>query len=178
MTDTGLAIPVLRTERLRLEPLARAHSAGMFELWRAPEVCTYSGDAFDLQGEPIVLPAQSPEDSDNILEFFLHGAAEGTRFRWAVIAVEDNSFVGAVGFNSLGACSEYAYHFVPRYWRRGFALEASRAAFAWLGQREVECFIEPGNVASIALARWLGLRATGEFEHGAERYKGLASSAR
>ncbi len=177
----SLEVPVLRTERLRLEPLSRMHSGGMFALWREPEVCAFSGTARDLRGEPITLPARSPADSDKILEFFLHGAAEGTRFRWAVIMHADEAFVGAVGFNSLGACSEYAYHFHPRFWRQGFAREASRAALEWLfareGCREVECFIEPANVASVALALRLGLRATGEFVDGAERYAAFSSPA-
>ena len=56
MSD-ALAIPIVITDRLTLEPLSLAHSAGMFAMWSSPEVCRYSGAAFDLSGRPIRLPA-------------------------------------------------------------------------------------------------------------------------
>ena len=108
-----LIIPTLTTERLVLEPLSLAHSAGMFSAFSREEVTRYSGPASDLDGAPIRLPARSSEDSDKIIAFFVKGAADGERFRWAAHTRPDGAFIGAVGFNRLGSCPEVAYHLHP-----------------------------------------------------------------
>ena len=56
--------PVLEGSRLCLEPLALSHSQGMFELWREPVVCEYSGSCVDSAGRSIDLPAASRAESD------------------------------------------------------------------------------------------------------------------
>ena len=58
--------PELVTGRLILEPFNSRHSDGVFALWSSPEVCMYSGDAYDWDGNLIRLPARSPSDSDLI----------------------------------------------------------------------------------------------------------------
>ena len=154
-----LQVPVLESKRLRLEPISRAHSEGMFELWSDAMVCEYSGPAIDSAGLPIDLPARTRSESDRLLAFWLECARVGTGFRWAVVLHDQGEFGGAVGFNSLGLCSEYAYHFVPRFWGRGLATEASRLALSWSFASDaasIESFIEPGNVASIRLVERLG----------------------
>jgi len=170
-----LAVPTLATERLVLEPLSLAHSAGMFAVFAREEVVRYSGPATDLNGAPIRLPAETPEDSDKIIVFFLKGAADGERFRWAVRTRQDGAFVGAVGFNRLGPCPEIAYHLHPDAWGRGLMAEAATAALAWVrarpDAREIAAFIEPENTASVRLAERLGLRATGETSGPARQYR-------
>ncbi|MDI1365402.1 MAG: GNAT family N-acetyltransferase [bacterium] len=173
---TGLAFlpPTLTTERLILEPLSIAHSAGMFSMWRDPEVCRFSGPANDVEGRPIRLPAICANDSDKIIEFFLQGLAEGRGFRWALISRAEGQFVGTAGFNSLGACSEYAYHLHPDFWGRGLAREASNAAIGWLwtrdGSVEVEAFIDTDNWRSVRLATDLGFGPSGQNIDGAARH--------
>jgi len=146
----------------------------MYKLWSSPEVCRYSGPAADLSGRPIRLPAESSNDSDKIVEFFISRREHATGFRWALVSLESESFVGAVGFNSLGDSCELAYHMDPDYWGRGFMLEACRVALQWalqdFGAREIEAFIEPDNARSIRLVERLGMRPTGQSEEGVERY--------
>ncbi len=156
-----LLVPILESRRLRLEPASKAHSEGMFELWCEPKVCEHSGPATDSAGLPIELPARSRSESDRLLGFWLDRARAGTGFRWAVVLRDQGEFIGAVGFNSLGVCSEYAYHLIPRFWGRGLAAEASQLAVAWSfarGAASIESFIEPANAASIRLAKRLGFR--------------------
>ena len=157
----GLQIPNLEGRRLRLEPLARSHSTGMFELWRDPAVCEHSGPALDSRGQPIRLPAASHRDSDRLLEYWLDRARDRTGLRWAVVLADRSEFAGAVGFNSLGACSEYAYHFVPRFWGDGLASEASHVALSWSfssGSESIEVFIDAANIRSVRLAERLGFK--------------------
>ncbi len=170
----ALQIPTLRTRRLRLEPLTAGHSAGMFALWSQEDVCRYSGPAEDADGLPISLPAASPADSDRIIDFFVQHARAGLGFRWAMITEADGAFVGALGFNHLGACPELAYHLHPDAWGAGLMAEACRAALAWVsgafGPQTAQAFIDPENVASVRLAERLGFRATGETADDAQRY--------
>ena len=186
-----MQLPTLATPRLLLEPLTLTHSQGMFALWSAPEVCAYSGRAFDVHGDEILLPAQQAGDSDRIIAFFQALQAEGVGCRWAMRlrqradagGADAGAFVGALGFNTLdfdgaGACAELAYHLHPHFWGSGLMLEACRAALDWLSMRDgvrmVEAYIEPDNLQSIRLADRLadrlGFRAFGVTKDGAQRY--------
>ncbi len=72
---------------------------------------------------------------------------------------DQGAFAGAVGFNSLGLCSEFAHHLCSRFGGQGFARAASRLALNWSfaeGAEPIENFIGPANAASIRLAERLG----------------------
>ena len=174
MTRQALIVPTLSSERLRLEPLSLDHSAGMFSLWREVEVCRFAGAAHDFEGRPIALPAESAADSDRIIDFFARSRAAGRGFRWALICLAKKRMVGAAGFNTLGRCSEYAYHLHPDFWGLGYMGEASLVALGWLwsqpGRAEAEVFIDAENRASVRLSTRLGFRATGESSGGVARY--------
>ncbi len=170
---TVLKIPILKCDRIRLEPLSLTHSAGMFALWCEPAVCEYSGPALDSNGHPIELPARSPAESDRLVQYWVERARLGTGFRWAAILLETSGFVGAVGFNALGACAEYAYHFVPRFWGRGLGTESSQLALSWAFSRDaesVELYIERANARSIRLAERLGFESPTPRTTGQARY--------
>lgn len=176
-SNAPLEIPVVRTERLRLEPIGFAHSAGMYALWSDAAVCEYSGTVTDYDRVVITMPAASAAESDRIIDFWLRAAADGWGFRWAVILEDGDAFAGSVGFNSLGATSEIAYHLLPAFWGQGIMSEASQAAIAWRRDRSpaaIEAFVDPANAPSIALAERLGLVATDELSEGARRYVMLA----
>lgn len=177
----ALLPPTLVSERLVLEPLSRRHSAGMFAMWRRSEVCRYSGPAQDAEGRPIALPATCADDSDRIIDFFLRRVAQGAGFRWALITRTEGQFVGTAGFNSLGACAEYAYHLDPDVWGRGLMREASRAAIDWVWTlaetMEIEAFIDLENRLSIRLAETLGFLPTGQIVDSVARHVLAAPSA-
>ena len=168
-----LRIPTLEGERIRLEPLAPRHSHGMFALWSEATVCEYAGPSRDSTGRLIDLPARSRSESNRLLHYWIERAEAGTGFRWAVILNDNSGFAGAIGFNTLGPCSEYAYHFVPRFWGAGLATEASRLALSWCSGENaglVEMFIEPGNARSIRLAERLGFERQTRAEDELPRY--------
>lgn len=182
---TALEQPLLETARLRLEPLAWRHSAGMFKLWSNAEVCRYSGEAFDYAGARIALPAQSSNDSDRILDFFLRWCAAGNGGRWAIVLMDrdgdrrgfdnhESKFVGALGFNALTPTAELAYHLHPQHWDKGYAQEACVCLLAWLARvypgRGCELFVERDNAASLALAARLGFVPTGVLKDGAAQF--------
>lgn len=169
-----LRVSTLQTERLELEPLTLAHSMGMYDLWSQPEVCEYSGDAADLDGNPIALPARSAADSDKIIEFFTYRLKAGTGFRWAAKTKSNAAFVGALGFNSIGPQPELAYHLHPNYWGSGLMSEACRAAMSWafadLSADSIEAYVDAENRRSVRLLERLGFQCNAESRDGAIRY--------
>lgn len=176
MQTTITSIPELQTQRLSLVALSLDHSAGMYALWSCAEVYRHAGPVQDIEGALVPMPPQSPSDSDKIIQFWTERAAneKSGGFRWALILRDSGEFVGITGFNSVGPCSEYAYHLQPSHWGRGLMFEASRAAVSWLAEQgicsELEAFIEPQNVRSVSLAQRLGFTATDVFESEAQRF--------
>lgn len=165
-----LEVPLLKTERLILEPFSKKHSPGMFELWLNPEMSRYSGPVSDFWGNPIEMPAASPLESDKILDFFIRHQEQGTAFRWAIMLKDESEFTGAVGFNSLGQCSEIAFHLQPRFWGKGIMSEAYHAATSTFGSPSIDAYVDPENLASIRLIHRLRFTQTGESKEGADRY--------
>lgn len=172
MSHKPIPVPSLATERLVLTPLTLDHSAGMFEMWSAPEVCEFSGDAVDIDGRPIELPARTAGDSDRIITYFIERQRLGLGFRWAMLLRADKTFVGAIGFNVLAPHAELAYHLVPAAWGHGFATEAGRAALTWAWDHVemVEAYVEPANVASTRVLGRLGFSPGTTIKDGARRF--------
>ncbi len=170
-----LTIPTLVTERLKMEPLTLAHSQGMYDLWADASVCKYSGPVTDYRGNVIDTPVASHNESDLIIDFWQRAVADGWGLRWAILSLdEDDAFIGTVGFNSLTACTEIAFHLLPQHRGQGFMTEASEAAIDWrrgIGATEIEAFIEPENISAIALARRLGMKATDAVVERARRHR-------
>jgi RimJ/RimL family protein N-acetyltransferase len=170
-----LPIEDVQTERLTLTALSFAHSAGMYQLWSHPDVARYSGEVTDYDRTKIPMPASAPTESDKIIDFWQRAAADGWGFRWAIIERASSTFVGHIGFNSLGTVSEIAYHLKPDHWGKGIMSEAGRAAIDWAlttnPETILKAFIEPANAGSVALITRLGFTATGIFEEGAECYR-------
>ncbi|MEM7232216.1 MAG: GNAT family N-acetyltransferase [Planctomycetota bacterium] len=168
-----MILPQLHGSRIRLRPLAPADSSGMFRLWSEPAVCEFSGSCEDAEGRRVVVPTPTRAESDRLLDFWLRRAEDGLGLRWAVTLLENEEFVGAVGFNTLGRCPEYAYHLLPSHWGRGLAKEASVLALEWAFADEAEeavAFIEPANTNSIHLAQRLGFVATERTDGSCQRY--------
>ena len=143
-------------------------------MWKQPSVQEYSGIAEDQHRIEINMPAQTHHDSDRLIGFWLKAAHDGWGFRWGIILMDKEVFVGHLGFNSLSKCSEIAYHMNPDYWGTGIMTEAATAAISWRrnnGATEIEAFIDPENAGSIALALRIGMTATDVFSEGARRYQ-------
>jgi ribosomal-protein-alanine N-acetyltransferase len=171
----------LATARLDLEALAPEHSADLFALWRAPEVCRFSGPACDAAGRPVTLPARTAADSDGILAFFLAAARTGRGCRWVARRRDDGAAVGALGFNAFDPIPELAFHQRPAYWGRGYMTEAADALLAWVAGRSdasvCEAFVDPDNTASIRLLARLGFEEQGIERDGARRWVRPLASA-
>lgn len=167
-------MPTLETDRMMLVPLGQEHRDGVRALWSQPAVARHSGTVLDRFGIPIMMPMQSLDDADRLVDFWLHARRDGWGVRWAMMLGSAQAFAGMVGFNSLTPHAEIAYHLHPDYWGQGLMREACVAVLGWLDQtlapERVEAFVELANTRSIALARRLGFEGQGDLVLGAERY--------
>ena len=96
---------------------------------------------------------------------------------WVVELPGEAAFIGVVGLNyvrwqlAFTPAIEAAWRLAPRYWGRGYAVEAARAAiddgFGRLGLAELVAYTVPDNRASWRVMERLGMtRDPGEdFDH-------------
>lgn len=159
---------ILRTERLILRPHELADFDAMSAMWADPAVAEH---VFDQR--------QTGEETwSRLLRYRGHWALLGFGY-WAVIDAERQAFLGEVGFANFHRGIDPSIDGIPEAgWvlsraahGRGIALEAMRAALAWMHVNadvtQSVAIILPGNVKSITLAERLGYR----WSHNAT-YKG------
>ena len=134
-------------------PLAAAHTAPLFDIYRDPETLAYWH----------TLPHRSVDETRAMVAHLQAGESPW----WAVTLAESGRVIGLVGF-LLGAFVPGMGYIIHRdHWRQGYGSEAVRAAanygFATLGLSRVELWIHADNVASQRLAQALGFRQRGQF---------------
>lgn len=149
----------LYTDRLRLEPWDNAHRALLAQLATDPTVMRYIGDGSLWDEERITQVSASSTD---------HWQRHG--FGWRAIHARDTGNpigIGMLAFPGPGAGIdpfdyEIGWWLAPEHWGRGLAREAGAAlreeAFAdRIAAPSVVARVQPGNGASLAVARALGL---------------------
>ena len=148
----------LRTDRLRLRPWTASPSdlARLRDLYGREEVTRWLG------GTPSVPPSELIARWATVHE-------QDTRFGCWAIELPDGTVAGTVLFkplpNGVGEV-EVGWHLHPDSWGRGYATEAARAVIARgfaAGLPEVYAVVRPGNEASIAVCRRLGMQSLGRL---------------
>jgi RimJ/RimL family protein N-acetyltransferase len=150
---------VLCTARLRLRPwtTAPADLARLEDIYRRDEVTRWLG------GPPTVPPAEL------VARWAAVSAADARFGCWAIEPLDGGPVAGTVLFkplpNGVGEV-EVGWHLHPDSWGHGYATESARAViergFA-LGLPEVYAVVRPGNEASLAVCRRLGMAPLGRL---------------
>jgi RimJ/RimL family protein N-acetyltransferase len=147
---------VLTTERLRLRPWTHspADIARLTDLYGRDEVTRWLG------GTPSVPP-------DELVDRWAAVHDRDGRFGCWAIEREDGVVAGTVLFkplpNGVGEV-EVGWHLHPDSWGHGYATEAARAVIRRgfeAGLPEVYAVVRPGNEASLAVCRRLGMAPLG-----------------
>jgi RimJ/RimL family protein N-acetyltransferase len=149
--------PLPVTDRLRLRPWTtrRDDLCRLTDLYGRPEVTRWLG------GAPSVTPVELVERWRRI------SAADPRYGCWAVETGEPPRIAGTVLLKPLpdGVGEvEVGWHLHPDSWGRGYATEAARAVIERAfraGVPEVYAVVRPGNVASTAVCRRLGMTPLG-----------------
>jgi RimJ/RimL family protein N-acetyltransferase len=146
-----LEVPVLETERLRLRPFREADLDGYAEVCADPEVMRYLGGR-----------AFSRSESWRQIAYLIgHWHLRGFGM-WALEEKDTGTFLGRVGFNDPEGWPsfEIGWSLGRRFWGRGYATEAARAAlhygFTAMDRDHVISIIHPDNRSSIRVAERLG----------------------
>ena len=147
-------IPELVTERLLLRGLELSDLDAYAAICADPDVRRFLGD-----GCPLERPAVWREMALLLGHWGLRGFGQ-----WAVVERETGELVGRAGLWQPEGWPglEVGWVLGRRYWGRGFATEAARAAlhhaFSALGARRVISLIHPDNERSVRVAERLGER--------------------
>lgn len=149
------------TARLRLRPLTLDDAPYVLGLLNEPSFIQHIGDkgARDLDGARKYL-AEGP-----LAMYAEHGLG-----LWLVEERASGAPIGMCGLLQRPTLPEpdLGYAFTPAYWGRGYALEACRATLAWgretKGLARILAIVSPGNAASIAVLRKLGMVEEGRRE--------------
>lgn len=156
---------LLTTSRLRLEPFAEGHLAGLNRMNADPEVMRYLSD-----GQPETL-----DETRAVIERVMTRWREVGYSWWSLIERETGDIVGAGAIQNLRreatplpdlACPlEIGWRLRRDRWGQGFAVEAARSmadfAFKSLNAPELLAVCHPDNAASAAVMKRLGMAEAG-----------------
>jgi RimJ/RimL family protein N-acetyltransferase len=146
----------IETERVSLEPLRVEHAAEMASVLDDPGLHRFTGGRPDTPGE---LRAR--------YERWERGAPPGSGEAWLNWIVREQAAgvaVGTVQATVRGPAAEVAWVVGSAHQGRGYAKEAAAAMVDWLrahGVRSVAANVHPEHMASMAVARHIGLAPTG-----------------
>ena len=152
---------ILETQRLSLRRLVLSDLDELFELYSDPEMRRYFPDG-----------TLTYEATREELEWFLNGHPEHPELGlWATIHRPTGRFIGRCGllpWTIEGRDEvEIAYMIAKPFWRQGLGAEAARGileyARAELGLSRLVSLIDPGNEASIGVARSIGMALEAEI---------------
>lgn len=156
-------LPTLETPRLILRPWREADRAAFVAMNADPEVRRFF---------PSVM---SEAEGSAFLDRLMGWQREGLVF--AAAELKSGGLAGMVGLAELdddlppAPAVEIGWRLARAHWGQGYATEAARAwldhAFGPLGLAEVIAFAVPGNAASLAVMRRLGMTPapSRDFDH-------------
>jgi RimJ/RimL family protein N-acetyltransferase len=148
------------TERLVVRPWNITEADAFLDIYRRWEVARWLG------ASPQALESLDEAEARVTRWAELNRDAE-VEGRWAVQRREDGRVVGTVLLVALpGGDGEHevGWHLHPDAWGHGYATESARGAVAWAfehGLDEVRAVVRPGNDASVAVCRRLGMEPLG-----------------
>ena len=149
----------IETERLYIRELLPEDDQAMFELDTDPVVHRYVGNK----------PLKTIEESRAVIAYIRQQYADAGIGRWAVIEKSSGEFIGWTGFkimrervNKHEDFYDFGYRHLRRFWGKGLASEAARAALDYgtgmLGIRDIYAMTDVDNGASRHILEGLGFR--------------------
>ena len=147
--------------------------------WRDDDVATFSALSADPAVMQYLVPFADREAMDGWVSVARMHWQEHGFGPWIVELPGEALMIGVVGLNNLrfalpfAPAVEAAWRLAHRYWGRGYAYEAARAAiddgFGRLGLKEIVAFTVPANRASRRVMETLGMTRDPaedfDFEH-------------
>lgn len=150
-------LPILETERLRLEPLLASDANHLFPIMGDPEVMAF----WD------VPEVDDPDLVAEIVHNQVEAMTDGRAIYWAMRTLAGGEFVGACDLSDIEPWhrrAEVGFMLGREAWGQGYALEAVRTVIAFAatnGLRKLTARTHLGNRRSEALLQRLGFEEEG-----------------
>ena len=150
-------LPILETERLRLEPLVASDTGYLFPIMGDPEVMAY----WD------VPEVDDPDLVAQIVASQVDAMADGRALYWAMRTLAAGEFLGSCDLSEIDRWNrraEVGFILGRDAWGQGYALEAMRTVVAFaagVGLRKLTARTHLGNRRSEALLQKLGFEEEG-----------------
>lgn len=144
---------LIETKRLVLREITMQDAENLFQLHSHPDVQKYTG-------EPVV---ESMAEMEKAIRARITRYEQYGYGRWATFLKEGNQFVGWAGLAYLPEFDEIdlGYRFLPEFWGKGIATEASEAilhyGFQTLKLNRIIAIALPENLASIRVMEKVGM---------------------
>jgi [ribosomal protein S5]-alanine N-acetyltransferase len=145
-------LPVLETERLRLDPLVGSDAEHLFPIMGDPEVMAY-WDVPEIDDPDIVA---------GIVQGQVDAMSGGKAIYWAMRTLASGEFLGSCDLSEIDRWNrraEVGFILGREAWGQGYALEAMRTVVAFAaasGVRKLTARTHLGNLRSEALLEKLG----------------------
>lgn len=162
-------------ERLRQEAPVIETPRLLLRLWRPSDLPLFAEQNADPEVMHFLGGVLNREESDAYVARAERHLADHGFCKWAVEAPGVVPFIGAVGLTrvrfdaSFTPAVEVAWRLHRRWWGRGYATEAARAAvadgFDRVGLEEIVAMTALGNAASVAVMERLEMTRSIEFDH-------------
>lgn len=159
---------VLETERLTLTAL----SLESLQAWVDRDAARLRSETGATFGAPLTVPPLFGEDLPAFRDRMAETPDELGWWVWLMARRDDAVAVGVCGFGGRPGAEGAAllgYSVYPEWEGRGYATEACRALVAWAlaqpGAILVRATVPTWNLASVAVARKLGMTETGHEVH-------------
>lgn len=146
---------IIETSRLILRQFTIDDAMGVYEFGSNKTVQKYTGNK---------LLESLEEARDLIKNVFLEDYKKYGYGRFAVIYKPDNKLIGFAGLKYIPEMdvTDIGYRFLPEYWNKGIATEASTAVLSYgfeaLHVKRIVGIALPENVASCKVLEKIGLR--------------------
>jgi [ribosomal protein S5]-alanine N-acetyltransferase len=160
--------PVIVTERLRLRQLTRDDANALAAIFGSPDVLRFLNNP----------PIDTREKALKMIGWLDDRYKAHEAVDWGITLHDSDELIGGSGFYLWDRESHHVdigYHFLPTYWGRGYATEATRAMIAWcfdnLAVHRIQADCTDGNIASEKVLLKCGFKVEGIWrescwEHG------------
>ena len=146
---------IIETDRLSLRRLTPADAPFILELVNDPSFIRNIGDR----------KVRSLVDAERYIETAAISSYEKNGFGlWLVSLKETNESIGMCGLIRRAALEDVdiGYAFLPRFWRKGYAVESARAVRDYgrdvVGLKRLVAITDPANEGSIRVLEKIGMK--------------------
>jgi ribosomal-protein-alanine N-acetyltransferase len=139
---TTIDYSTIKTERFLLRQFVDSDIENVYKGLSDPEIIKYYGVSY-----------KTLEDTKNQMQFFADLVSKGTGIWWAVCSLDNKTFYGAGGLNSLSnehKKAEIGFWLLKEFWGKGIMTEVMpiicNYGFDSLGLHRIEGLVESDNL--------------------------------